>query len=284
MNTINPASFDAESFNVEELRRQLKTQVFGRGDKLHYLPAVDSTNVRAMELAFGGSEEGTVVLTDTQFAGKGRRGRRWLDTPGNDALLSVVLHPLFPPHRLVMPASLAVVNAISEVCNISATIKWPNDTLIGGRKVSGILIETSRTPSGQLIAVLGIGINVNGSIQKLLEEPYVQAPLMAASTTLKAECGQYVSREALIAHLLQQMETDYFALQEEVSTGSQDASNSILERWRDRLSTLGQTIEVQQGDAVVSGVAVDVNKNGELLLRRPSGETVTIMWGDIVRG
>ena len=95
-----------------------------------------------MQLAHDRPVEGVVVLTDNQTAGKGRQGRRWVDVAGRNVLSSILLRPLFPPHLLVMLASLAVVDAIDRTCHISAAIKWPNDVLIEERKIAGILIET----------------------------------------------------------------------------------------------------------------------------------------------
>jgi BirA family transcriptional regulator, biotin operon repressor / biotin---[acetyl-CoA-carboxylase] ligase len=269
------------SLNIEELQQQLKTQIFGAGDKLLYFPTIDSTNIRGMQLALGGSEEGTVLLADTQTAGKGRLGRRWFDTPGNNILVSFVLHPLFAPHHLVKLASLAVVDAIYKTCGVSATIKWPNDTLIGTRKVSGVLVETSRTSAGQLVAILGIGVNVNGQMRTWSEDLQDQASLIAAATTLETECGRPISRETLLSHLLLHVETDYYALQEEAKAAPKQISTLIHERWRRQLSTLGRTVEVRQGDTIVEGIAEDINTSGELLLRRRSGELVTVTWGDV---
>src|SRR5713226_1858810 len=230
-----------KALDVEQIQRQLETRFFGIEDKLIYLPIVDSTNVIAMQLASKRPDEGVVVLTDSQTAGKGRLGRRWVDVFGCNVLSSTLLRPLFPPHLLVMIASLAVVDAIAETCGSCATIKWPNDVLIGDRKVAGILIETSHDRSGQLVAIVGIGVNVNGHIQDFPVgasfvtslashggdgQPEVQLPrqtdktsqaeLLATATTLEAECGHVVSREALIAHLLRHIETEYLALQQEV--------------------------------------------------------------------
>src|SRR5579864_7329825 len=131
------------ALDIETLARYLDTQYFGCGDRLLYLPTVDSTNTLAMQLAHERPAEGLVILTDSQTAGKGRQGRRWVDVPGCNVLSSILLRPLFPPHLLVMIASLAVVDSIAETCKIAATIKWPNDVLVEDRKVAGILIETS---------------------------------------------------------------------------------------------------------------------------------------------
>jgi BirA family transcriptional regulator, biotin operon repressor / biotin---[acetyl-CoA-carboxylase] ligase len=240
----------------------------------------------ALQLAHDRPEEGSVVLTDNQTAGKGRQGHRWVDVPGRNVLSSILLRPLFPFHLLVMLASLAVVDSIAETCHIHATIKWPNDVLIGERKVAGILIETSHDLVGRLVAVLGIGVNVNGRVEELSEH-YIsdqQASLITTATTLETVYGHEVSREVFIARMLLHVEKSYLALQQESTSGrviSEPASRLIRERWRGQLSTLGRTISVQQGDSKISGVAEDVNDNGELLLRRHSGEVVTITWGNV---
>lgn len=231
------------------------------------------------------------MLTDNQTAGKGRRGHRWVDVPGRNVLSSILLWPLFPFHLLVMLASLAVVDSIAETCHIDATIKWPNDVLIGERKVAGILIETSHDLARRLVAVLGIGVNVNGRVEELSEHHLAdrlnevgQASLITTATTLETVYGHEVSREVFIARMLLHIEKSYLALQRESNSGrviSEPASRLIRERWRGQLSTLGRTISVQQGDSKISGVAEDVNDNGELLLRRHSGEVVTITWGSV---
>jgi len=306
MDEVQPGfSQERKALDIEEIQRQLDTRSFGVGNKLLYLPIVASTNSLAMQLAHERPEEGVVVLTDSQTAGKGRQGRRWVDVFGCNVLSSTLLRPLFPPHLLVMVASLAVVDAIAETCNIVASIKWPNDVLIGDRKVAGILIETSHDSSGQLLAILGIGVNVNGHIQNVpvgislvtsrvnseqtqgLSLSENQVSLGATATTLEAECGHVVSRERFIIHLLRHIEADYLVLQQEArnrfstQSGPGPASRSIWERWRNQLSTLGRPIQVRQGSTVTTGIAEDVDGNGELLLRRHSGELVSITWGDV---
>jgi BirA family transcriptional regulator, biotin operon repressor / biotin---[acetyl-CoA-carboxylase] ligase len=274
--------------NLEALQRNLQTQYFGVGDRLLYLSTVESTNTLAMQLAYERPEEGLVILTDSQTAGKGRRGRRWVDVPGCNVLMSILFRPLFLPHLLVMITSLAVVDSIADICQVAATIKWPNDVLIEDRKVAGILIETFHDTSGRMIAVAGIGVNVNGSIKELAEHASVQVPLTAIATTLESACGHVVSREIFIARLLQYIEKSYFALQQEFTeipivetVTTEPFSRLIRERWRSQLATLGRTIEVQQGNSVISGIAEDVDESGELLLRRHSGGLVSITWGDV---
>lgn len=274
--------------DIEALQRNLQTQFFGIGDRLLYFPTVESTNTISMQLAYEKPEEGLVVLTDSQTAGRGRRGRRWIDVPGRNVLLSILLRPLFPPHMLVMIASLAVVDAIVDICQVAAAIKWPNDVLIGDRKVAGVLIETSHDSSGRMVAVVGIGVNVNGGVEELGKHSAIQVPLTATATTLESACGHSVSRELFIARLLQYIENSYLALQREITdlpsirtATTEPASCLIQERWRGQLAMLGRTITVQQGNSVLSGIAEDVNDSGGLLLRCHSGELVSITWGDV---
>ena len=268
--------------DIAQLQHLLDTQCFGLGKRLIYKPKIDSTNTQAMQLAHQGSEEGVVVLTESQMAGRGRQGRRWVDVHGLNALVSTVLRPLFPPYLLVMIAALAVVDAISDVCGLTATIKWPNDILIEDRKVAGILIETSHDHSGHMIAVVGIGVNVNGQIEQTAQ---VDPELPAKAITLETACGHTVSREAFIARLLYQLEAYYLALQQEmqdpVAAAYGTTSRLIREQWRRQLSTLGRLVEVHQGTKLISGFAADVNDTGELLLHSHSGTHISVTWGDI---
>jgi BirA family biotin operon repressor/biotin-[acetyl-CoA-carboxylase] ligase len=187
-----------------------------------------------------------------------------------------------------MIASLAVVDAIASSCGVTATIKWPNDVLIGDRKVAGILIETSKDHSGQLVAIVGIGVNVNGRISQFVQEQaelQTSQGLVTTAITLEEACGHVVSRELFIASLLYQIEIRYLALQQEAQETTMHHSGStsrlLREQWRQRLSTLGRTIQVRQGSKLLSGVAEDVNDQGELLLRTHSGECIIITWGEV---
>ena len=277
----------SRGLDIEILQHQLNTKFFGMGNRLMYSPVVASTNTLAMQLARNGSEEGMIVLSDSQTAGKGRQGRRWVDLYGCNVLLSTILRPLFPPYLLVMIASLAVVEAIARTCNVSAMIKWPNDLLIGDRKVAGILIETSHDHLGRMVAIMGIGVNVNGHVAQIAssELERTDMDLIVKATTLETVCGHVVSREIFIANLLQHLEANYLVLQQEmqdpVAMACSAASRLMREDWRRQLSTLGRTIEVHQGTRILGGIAEDVNDTGELLLRCHSGEQISITWGDI---
>jgi len=252
-----------------------------------------------MQLAREGITTGTIVLTDSQTAGRGRLGRSWANNEGNMVLSSLVLRPHFSPYLLMMLAPLALVEAINITCDVHASIKWPNDVLIGEQKVAGILIETSHDQSGQLIAIAGIGVNVNGHVhltphQGQITSSIQNIPLthhtrsaeqtISRATTLEEASGHPVSREALIAHLLLAFERYYLSLQQEersVAGSRLSIAHTIRESWRGQLSTLGRSIQVRQGEHILSGVAEDVDDGGALLLRDHSGELVSISWGDV---
>ena len=306
---VREESYKRKPLDIKAIRQHLRTRTIGIGERLHYVPIVDSTNTVAMKLAQEQrAGEGTVVLTDSQTAGKGRLGRRWIDTFGYNVLSSTVLWPRFPLYLLVMLASLAVVDTIDdlferskgnlvsmlqEIPEVQAVIKWPNDVLLSERKVAGILVETSHDRSGRLIAILGIGVNIHelpgqgtGDTSSLLER----------ATTLEAAYGRPVSREEFVARLIEHLEASYLSLQQEAegfvdsnlvdsmwqfNVNPHHAARLLRERWRGRLTTLGRTVQVHQGNTLIEGIAEDVDESGELLLRSHSDERITITWGDI---
>jgi BirA family transcriptional regulator, biotin operon repressor / biotin---[acetyl-CoA-carboxylase] ligase len=235
------------------------------GHPLVYFPAIASTNTHAFELARDGAAEGTLVTTDDQTAGRGRIGRVWKSLPGQQLALSLVLQPEFPPHFLVMASALAVAGSIEETTGLAAGIKWPNDVQIEGRKVCGILIETSAD-----FAVVGIGLNVNGSLDG-------DAELAARATTLAEAAGHPIAREALAAALLRRLD----ALYAELQTGGEAAQRRLRAEWRSRLVTIGRRVTLRQGQHEVSGLAEDVNADGGLLLRHDDGTLQTVTWGDV---
>lgn len=245
----------------------LKVMLQGQrlGATVAYFPTLPSTNTYAVQLAQQGTAEGTLVATDDQSAGRGRAGRAWKSLPGQQLALSLVLYPSFPPHFLVMASALAVCEAIEEVAHLRAEIKWPNDVLVTERKVCGILIEAS---SGY--AVLGIGVNVNGSLAG-------DSELDSRATTLAAAVGHTISRELLAASLLRHLEALYVALTAE----GESARVALREEWRARLATLSRRVSVVQHETALVGVAEDVDGDGALVLRLDDGTQRTVTWGDV---
>lgn len=246
----------------------------GLGTPIIYEPVIPSTNSLAMAQIPAGITHGTLVLTDAQPAGRGRQGRAWVTLPGQQILLSLVVQPICAPHWLVLATALSAVAAL-EATGVPAErvgIKWPNDILVDERKVAGILIETTTTPVGTLMAVIGMGMNVNGSLAPWPE-------IAARATTLADALERPCAREAIIVAILDTLGQDYLAL-----TTQANAAEALLERWRARLVTLGQRASVHQGHELVSGFAEDVTSDGALILRRDDGTRQLITWGDVESG
>lgn len=252
-----------QALDVEMLRTALRDRRLG--NPLMYFPAIGSTNSYAADLAREGAAEGTLVTTDDQQAGRGRIGRSWRSLPGQQLALSLVLRPTFPPHFLVMASALAVAETIERVTGLATGIKWPNDVQVDGRKVCGILIETSTD-----FAILGIGLNVNGSLAD-------DAELATRATTLAEALGRSLSREALAVELLQRLDDLYTLL----LTRGEEGRRGLRDAWRQRLVTLGRRVSLLQGEQRVTGIAEDVDADGVLLLRRDDGVLQPVTWGDV---
>jgi BirA family transcriptional regulator, biotin operon repressor / biotin---[acetyl-CoA-carboxylase] ligase len=251
------------TLDVDMLRAALRDRRLG--NPLIYFPALGSTNSTAADLARDGAVEGTLVTTDDQQSGRGRIGRSWRSLPGQQLALSLVLRPTFPPHFLVMASALAVAETIERVAGLATGIKWPNDVQVDGRKVCGILIETSSD-----FAILGIGLNVNGSLADDTE-------LAARATTLAEALGRPLSREALAVELLHRLDDLYTVL----LTRGEEGRRGLRDAWRQRLVTLGRQVSLLQGERRVTGIAEDVDADGVLLLRRDDGVLQPVTWGDV---
>jgi BirA family biotin operon repressor/biotin-[acetyl-CoA-carboxylase] ligase len=235
------------------------------GQRVICYPSLPSTMDAAKRQAQKGAAAGTIVLAEEQTAGKGRLKRTWLSPKGSIAL-SIILHP--SPAQLpslIMVASLAVVHCIEKVSSLKAQIKWPNDVLVNQKKVCGILIESDVRGKAVDYAIIGIGINVN---LKPSDFPKISPP----ATSLSHELGKEVSRLDIIRCLLVEAEKLYLAL---------PAGESVYQEWRDRLTTLGQKVEVSSGEAAYKGIAESVASDGSLLLRQADGSLTKIVAGDV---
>ncbi len=253
----------AEIYNSEEISRGLNTSVIGQ--RVVYYPRLPSTMEAAREEAIGGAAEGTVIISGEQTEGRGRQRRAWLSPVGNIAL-SIVLYPNIAvlPY-LVMIASLAVTRSIDAVTNLKAQIKWPNDILIGGKKVSGILIENEVKGSRVVYSIVGIGINVD-------LKAYDVAEISTTATSLKDELYIDVLRASLVRSLLTEFERLYLLLPE---------GESIYTAWCEKLVTLGKRVVVKSGRDTIDGTAESVDETGALTLRLEDGSLVKVVAGDV---
>jgi len=235
------------------------------GQRVIYYPSLASTMEVAKQEALKGAAEGTVIIADEQTAGKGRIKRVWLSPKGSIAL-SVILYPsvAYLP-SLIMLASLAVIHSIEAVTGLKSQVKWPNDVLINGKKVCGVLIESNVRGDIVDYAIIGIGVNVN---LRLYDFPEIQP----TATSLSDELGRDVSRLDVIRCLLVEIERLYLAL---------PAGGSIYEEWRDSLVTLGRRVQVKSGETIYEGIAESVARDGSLLLRHSDGSLSKIIAGDV---
>jgi BirA family transcriptional regulator, biotin operon repressor / biotin---[acetyl-CoA-carboxylase] ligase len=242
---------------------ELNTRFIGQ-NILHF-PSLDSTMEAAKREALWGAKAGTVIIADEQTAGRGRLKRVWL-SPKGGLSFSIILRPNmeYLPH-MVMIASLAVVSGIRSVTGLEAQIKWPNDVLIKEKKVCGILIENDIRKNALRHTVIGIGINVN--------LPMKNYPLIAPlATSLSDQLGKEVSSLKLIREILKEMDNLYHFLPD---------TETIFARWKSRLVTLGQKVQINGGDTIYSGLAESVTKDGNLMLRQKDGSLIKIIVGDV---
>lgn len=235
------------------------------GKKVIYSPRLTSTMDMARQEVKKGIVEGTVIIAEEQTEGRGRIRRKWLSPKGSIAI-SIILYPevAYLP-SLIMLASLAVVNSIKAVTGLKSGIKWPNDVLVNGKKVCGILIESSVRRDKVDYAIIGIGINVN---LKLSDFPDISQ----TATSLSEEVGGEISKLNMVRHLLIELERLYLTLQ---------ARGSIYEAWRDNLVMLGMQVQITEGETIYQGVAESVARDGSLLLRQPNGRLLKIVAGDV---
>lgn len=238
-----------------------------------FFPKLDSTNAYLMKLAEQGEPEGTVVLTDEQTAGRGRFGRTWTAPPGTSLLVSVLLRPnvgLADSSKLSLVAALAVRRTLQGVAALSSAIKWPNDVLIHGRKVCGILAETT-TSTGvgtKPALVLGIGLNVNQDRQDFPVEFRDQA------TSLRIETGREQSRPLLLQTLLESLEGLALAF-------VQKGFPSLLDELRRSSAVIGKRVAVRIGAYSVEGVVDDLDDEGRLLMRMDTGSQTILNSGEV---
>ncbi len=254
----------------EEVLQGLQTRVFT--GPVHHFETLNSTNDLAKELAVQGAPEGALVVAETQTGGRGRLGREWDSPPGVGLYVSLVLRPMLPPMELpqiTLTTAVAVVRAVRRVAGLSPGIKWPNDLLINGKKLGGILTEMETESDRIRHVVVGLGLNVNN--------PGFPPELADTATSLTLALGGACSRVQLLQAWLEEFEALYDRF---LNQGFPE----ILEEWKDYTVTLGRAVTVRQGPREISGQATDVAPDGALLLKTANGEMVRVTSGEITPG
>ena len=233
----------------EQIQSGLGTQ--WAGQDIVYFKEIDSTNRYAKKLAGQGAAHGTMVLADTQTAGRGRRGHSWISPAGSSISMTLILRPDVPPAQVAkisLLTALATANAIRRVTGLDVRIKWPNDIVAGGRKVCGMLMEMDATPEKVASVVAGVGINVHQT--QFPEE------IAHSASSLDLLAGRRISRADIVRAFLQEYER-VWALGDE----------AMMRAYRERSATIGQRVQVIGLNGTYTGTAQDVTESGSLLVR-----------------
>lgn len=246
-----------------EIKYKLGTQFLGK--RFLCYDTVESTMEGAFHLGLNNAPEGTVICAEGQTKGKGRQGRRWTSPKGKGIYVSIILRPkisILDVPKLTLLTAVSICETIRRSTNLDVKIKWPNDLLIGNKKVAGILTELGAETDNVLFIILGIGINVNSSASQL----------PANSTSLKLELSQEISRVELLKEILRDLEKWY-------SNINKQGFQKVTKRWAELSSTLNKKIKIDGAE----GKAIGIDEHGGLKIRNDKGQLITKMTGDVVQ-
>ncbi len=251
-----------------ELTPLLSTHELGR--TIHFTDELTSTNEEAFRLAHEGAGHGEVVICEHQTRGKGRRGRAWSSPPGLNLYCSVVLRPDLPPQRapeLTLVGAVALAQTLED-SGAKATIKWPNDIQVNGRKIAGILTELSADIERISFAVLGVGVNLNA------QPPDFPPEVAETATSLAIARGEKVPRALFAAAF-------FTRLEQWLELHADEGFGPVREKWKELSSTLGQEVLVKTDRLELRGVAEDIDEAGALLVRTAPDKLERILAGDV---
>lgn len=251
------------------LASALRTRTFGR--QIHYFDEIDSTNLHALQLAREGAKEGEVVIADGQTQGRGRLGRSFFSPRGVNLYISIILRPQIPARQvpqLTLVAGVAVAETVERFSRLRPSLKWPNDTLLNGRKVSGILTEMETQGSRVSFVVSGIGVNLNCPREVFPEE------LRGKATSVFVEAGQKVDRAVFAAELLGRLEEHYFLFMRQGLT-------AVRQLWEDYSHLTGRRVLVGEAGRKIAGKAIGLDEDGALVLEGEGGRLQRILAGEV---
>lgn len=256
--------------SLDEVRERLLTSCIGR--QMFCRAQTTSTNADAFRLAEDGAGEGTTVIAEAQSGGKGRRGRVWSSPSGVNLYCSVVLRPAIMPHeapQLTFLSAVAVARTIERTTGLKTEIKWPNDLLVNGRKVAGLLNEMSAETDRVNFVILGIGVNLN------MTSGQFPADVRTPATSLLLELGHPVNRAEFTAAMLGELDRLY-------SDFLCRGFGPSREEWQQRCNARGREVLVSEGgNDVARGMFAGIDGDGALLLRLPNGLEERILSGDV---
>lgn len=258
-----------DTVTADDIRLGLQTKVLGQ--HIHYEETVDSTQTVAKKLANDFAEEGTIVVAESQSTGKGRLGRKWESPKNTGVWMSVILRPKIPitkAPQLTLITAVAVVQAIKEATGITANIKWPNDVLVKGKKIAGILTELQAEADQISSIIIGVGINVNQENKDFPEE------LHPIATSIALESNQQLKRVELIRIFLAQLEKLYFLYLDE-------GFQPIKRMWESYANSIGKRITARTLTGEITGKALGITDDGVLQLLDDTDEIHHIYSADI---
>jgi BirA family transcriptional regulator, biotin operon repressor / biotin---[acetyl-CoA-carboxylase] ligase len=255
--------------HADDLLSHLKSRVIGRD--IRVFEETTSTNDVVERLARDGVKEGVVVFAESQTKGRGRLGRKWISPARQGLWFSILLRPQLRPTsvtQLTIAAATALFRAVYSQTGVKPEIKWPNDILIDGKKVAGILTELSAEPDKVKYIILGVGVDVNLSATDFPPE------LRKIATSLRVEAGQKINRAELAVKILQELDKDY----QRVCSGQFE---SVANEWEEHCSTIGHNVTINIGDRKIQGCAESLDTDGALLIRTQHGHLERIIGGDV---
>lgn len=258
-----------DKVNAANITKHLTTANYGQ--QIHYVATCESTQFIAHDEAQNGAPDGTVIIAEEQTAGKGRMSRPWNSSASKGIWMSVIVRPSLTPQeapQMTLVAAVAVTRAIEDITGIQPDIKWPNDILIKGKKMTGILTEMQADPDRVKAIILGIGMNVNQEASDFPDE------LQTIATSLKMELGETVSRSKLVAKVLEHLE-HYTKLYETHGFGP------IKLLWEGYSNTTGKRIRAVMLNETIEGTAIGISETGMLELRLDDGSIRGIYSADI---
>ena len=250
--------------DVDRLSSQLSGCTVGR--EIHLLKTLESTMDEAKRLAENGVSEGTVVIAEEQTVGRGRFDRSWVSEPGKDLLLSVAFRPDAAQAPYInMAAALSVCSTVGQATGLTTTIKWPNDVKLAGRKVSGILVESTVSRADIEFTVVGVGLNVNSNPASVRE-------IAETATSMYRETGITFDRTDTLIQVLRELDRRYALIK---------AGQSMRQEWAAQLETLGRNVVVRWQDNTEEGTATGVDEMGNLILTKADGTTKSVVAGEV---
>ena len=251
-----------------EIRAGLETKALGKKE-IVYFTEIDSTNLKAKDLAARGAPEGSLVLSEKQTKGRGRKARNWFSPSRDGIYLSLILRPTIAPREapvITLLTAVAVAETLLSLTRLKIAIKWPNDILVSGKKLAGILTEIGTQGDSIDYVVVGLGLNVN--------TPRFPEDIRDKATSMLIETGKRFSRVKVIREYLKWYEA-YYEVFKHIGF------EPVRKRWRELTNMIGQQITVETIDKRYSGEVQDIDKDGALIITDRTGKSHRIIFGDV---